>query len=316
LEHLDRIDRRPLMFRSLLVPLDGSAQAAAALPLARTIAQATGGSITLLRVPLSHAVSDCQQATSYLEAAAEELRHANLSVHTFCRPGEPAREILAVARSQANDLIVMCSRALGPRSITTLTSVARFVLANSPAPLLLVRPDGISTTHLRTLLVPVDGSPGGSIALGVATALAGPTGAKIVLLNVVVPVPAAAYAALPGMTLGGFIDPAWEQEALVSVRSYIDKIARHLRDAGLTAETHVAVGQVQTEIVRCADTVDADVVLMGTHALRWPGQANVGSVADGVLRCGRRPVLMVRREPPAGDTGPVFESASFAWSTS
>ena len=304
------------MFRSLLVPLDGSAQAAAALPLARTIAQATGGSITLLRVPVTHVEADCQQATSYLEATAEELRRANLSVHTICRAGEPAREILAVARSQANDLIVMCTRAPGPRSITTLTSVARFVVANSPSPLLLVRPDGICATRLRTLLVPVDGSPGGSIALGVATALAGPTGAKIVLLNVVVPVPAAAYAALPGMTLGGFVDPAWEQEALVSGRSYTDNIARHLHDARLTAEAHIAVGEVQAEIVRCADTVDADIVLMGTHALRWPGQANVGSVADGVLRCGRRPVLIVRREPPAGDNGPVSESASFAWSTS
>jgi hypothetical protein len=65
---------------------------------------------------------------------------------------------------------------------------------------------------------------------------------------------------------------------------------------------------------RCAEAVDADVVLMSTHALRWPGQANVGCVADGVLRCGRRPVLMVRREPPAGDNGPVSESAGFAWS--
>ena len=72
------------MFRSLLIPLDGSAQAAAALPMARTIAQATSGSITLLRVPVSHAVSDCQEANSYLEAAAEELRRANLSMAQAC----------------------------------------------------------------------------------------------------------------------------------------------------------------------------------------------------------------------------------------
>jgi len=85
------------MFRSLLVPLDGSPDAAAALPMARKIAQVTGGSITLLRVPLSHAAADCQKATNYLEAQAQELRRAGLTVHTVCRPGEPAREILAVA---------------------------------------------------------------------------------------------------------------------------------------------------------------------------------------------------------------------------
>src|SRR5207237_388580 len=193
------------------------------------------------------------------------------------------------------------THAPGPRSIAVLTSVARFVLANSPAPVVLVRTDGICSTLLQTLLVPVDGSPGGSIALGVATALAGANGARIVLVDVVVPVPVAAYAALPGMTLGGFVDPAWEQEALDSARHYVDNIAHHLHDGGLTAEGHVAVGEVQAAIVRCAEAVDADLVLMGTHALRWPGQANVGSVADGVLRYGGRPVLMIHREPPAGD---------------
>jgi nucleotide-binding universal stress UspA family protein len=199
--------------------------------------------------------------------------------------------------------------------MTSLTSIARFVLANSSAPVLLVRPDSICSTRLRTLVVPVDGSPGDSVALGVATALASATHAKIVLVDVVVPVPAAVYAALPTITLGGFIDPAWEQAALDAARSYVDNIADHLHERSITVEALVAVGEVQAEIVKSAEAVEADMVLMGTHTLRWPGQANVGSVADGVLRRGRRPVLMVRREPPPGDTQPVVQALSFARTT-
>src|SRR5262249_15567482 len=138
-------------------------------------------------------------------------------------------------------------RAPGPGSMTILTSVARWVLANSPAPVLLLRPGGRPATPLGSLLVPVDCPPGGTIARGAATALGRATGAKIVLVEVVVPVPGSAYGVLPGMTLGGFIDPAWDQEALKSARSYVDNLARHVRETGLTVECRVALGDVATE---------------------------------------------------------------------
>ena len=38
------------MFRTIVVPLDGTAESNAALPVARTLARATGSSVTLLRV--------------------------------------------------------------------------------------------------------------------------------------------------------------------------------------------------------------------------------------------------------------------------
>ena len=41
--------------------------------------------------------------------------------------------------------------------------------------------------------------------------------------------------------------------------------------------------------------------IMSTHAVVWPLQAYLGSVADTVLHDGR-PVLLIRREAPVGDT--------------
>ena len=67
----------------------------------------------------------------------------------------------------------------------------------------------------------------------------------------------------------------------------------------------MATGHVPSEIVACAEETDADLVVMSTHALVWPTQAYIGSVANTVLRTGRRPVLLVRREPVPGDVSDV-----------
>jgi nucleotide-binding universal stress UspA family protein len=196
----------------------------------------------------------------------------------------------------------MASHAYGSHSIAALASVSRRVLASSPAPVLLVRPGGVRTTRIRTLLVPVDGSPGGSLALGVALAMTRVTGARIVLLDVVVPLAATEFGDLQGMTHGGFVDPNWEQLAHTTARAYVDGLAEQLARKGVNVEPRLATGEVVAEIERCAAEIDADLVVMSTHSVVWPLQAYLGSVADAVLRDGRRPVLLIRREAPVGDT--------------
>ena len=160
----------------------------------------------------------------------------HLSVHTSVRVGEAATEIVAYATIHANDLIVMATRALGPRSMMALTSVAQELVAHSPCPVLVTRQEDNQPEHMRTLLVPIDGSPGGSLALAAASALARPAHGRIVLLDVVVPVPAEAVAALPGMTVGGFVDPAWEDLARTSAHDYVESIARRLQASGIETE--------------------------------------------------------------------------------
>jgi nucleotide-binding universal stress UspA family protein len=122
---------------------------------------------------------------------------------------------------------------------------------------------------------------------------------RIVVLQVVVPVPPDAIEALPGVTVGGYIDPLWEDLSVASARQYVDGLAGSLAAAGVECEAYVATGEISAEIARCAERVDADLVVMSTHALSWPDRAYVDSVADRVLTEGKRPVLLVRREPPA-----------------
>jgi nucleotide-binding universal stress UspA family protein len=69
------------------------------------------------------------------------------------------------------------------------------------------------------------------------------------------------------------------------------------------------MGMAADTINATAADVDADVVVMSTHAYTGPLRAVVGSVADAVLRTAGRPVLLVRRpravlETPASDREP------------
>jgi nucleotide-binding universal stress UspA family protein len=301
------------MFHSILVPLDGSAYSAAALPVARTVAAATGSAIQLLRVVTKGSQTENNQAASYLEPIGQELRTTSLRVDATVEQGDPATEIVKFARDRDVDLIVMATHAHGSRSILALTSVARQVLAESPAPILMVHPGGRGAHHIQKLLVPVDGSPGGSLALAAAAWLCRRTGASMVLLDVVVPVPIDAFAAMPALSLGAYVDPAWEDQARSAARIYVDSLARLLTETGLVCEARVATGDVASEIIRSADEVDADLVVMSTHSIAWPGQAYLGSVADSVVAHSGRPVLLLRRERPAGEsamasaTGPASQ---------
>jgi nucleotide-binding universal stress UspA family protein len=293
------------VFHSILVPLDGSAEAAAALPVARTLGSITGSTIHLLRISPRDSAIEATQAALYLDLRAQELSEAGLSVDRIVVIGEPASEIVKLARAREVDLIVMATHARGSQSIAALTSVARRVLSESPSPVLLVGPGGSDVQRIQKVLVPVDGSPGGSLALAAGIWLCRRTGASIVLLDVVVPVPVDPFAALPALSLGAYVDPEWEELARVAARGYVDSVVRRLTDVGVVAEARVATGQVATEIIRCANVVEADLVVMSTHSIAWPGQAYLGSVADGVVAGSSRPVLLLRREQPAGESAVV-----------
>ena len=279
------------MFRLLLVPLDGTAESEAALPVARAIAEATGGSIALLQAPV-HATNTCAAAAVYLESVAQRIRlSSDLKVETIVRPGEAAREILAEAAARNTDLIVMCTHQSGPRSILALTSAGRWVLGHSSVPVVLVTPEVQPTHQLHSLCVPVDGTPGASIALGIAAALAQTTGAVITLIQAIVPAPVTQ--SLPF----GTIDPTWDAEAVGAARQYGERMAQLLRESGLEAQSRVGMGDVSEQVAACADGVAADLIIMSTHATHWPSDATPSSVAEAVLHSARRPVLLVRREP-------------------
>jgi nucleotide-binding universal stress UspA family protein len=282
------------VFAKLLVPLDGTPESAAALPLAHALGKATGAAITLVTVV--HGDGPTEPARRYLGAVAAELAAADSHrVETAVRRGEAAFELLAEARAAGADLIVMATHGRGGPARAILGSVAQDVLAASRVPVALVRPGGRRVSQLGALLVPIDGTPGATLALGTAVGLARASGARLVLLRVTWPMPPHLEEVFPEGTLGTYVDPAWIEEEHAAAEQYVARLAERLRSGGLGAEGRCVAGRPGETIVQTAADVGADLIVMSTHALTGPERALLGSVADEVVRAADRPVVLVRR---------------------
>ena len=151
------------MFSTILVPLDGSDTAAAAVPVAREIAQRFGARLRLVQMIDTRAatlalganaatggVTDpaaitgevavhADVAKAYLSATAEQLADAGLTADYEVRDGAAGQGIIAAARAANAELIVMCSHGHGGLGRMVFGSVTDHVVRHSPTPVLVVR---------------------------------------------------------------------------------------------------------------------------------------------------------------------------------
>jgi nucleotide-binding universal stress UspA family protein len=148
------------LFRSILVAVDGSRAATAALTEAIDLARAEGARLTLISVastprwqvaggpyyvPLPGEGELERQAWETLERA-EALVPEDVPVSTAVRHGRVAEEILKRVETGEHDLVVMGSRGLGRAGSLLLGSVSRAVLAGSPVPVMIARAGAAPTT--------------------------------------------------------------------------------------------------------------------------------------------------------------------------
>lgn len=145
---------RPVALRRLVVPLDGSPLAEAALPLATELAAATGAQLVLVRVepwltvgsapygtvPEFTKMEDdaAAAATDYLAGVRDRLP-ADLAVQTAVLRGRAATSLVDFALYEQADLTVMTTQGRGGLRRLVLGSVADHVV-RAGVPAVLVRP--------------------------------------------------------------------------------------------------------------------------------------------------------------------------------
>lgn len=137
------------VYKTILVPLDGSEVATAVLDQVAALARTHEAHLLLLTVgtpvptafahPGNTPAVTTFEAEAYLERLQEGLQAQGLQVSTLTRIGEAAGEILEAARHYAVDLIVINSRGGGGAPSPFLGSVADKVASASPVPVLILR---------------------------------------------------------------------------------------------------------------------------------------------------------------------------------
>jgi nucleotide-binding universal stress UspA family protein len=288
------------MFTRLIVPLDGTVESNVAVTQACVIARLTGASMTLLRVYSGS--SPTPETIEFMHAAAGQCGDLSGEIEVAALGGgDPAGVILDQVEERRADLVVMRTRGRGGLTRAVLGSVAEGVVKRSPRPVLLIPPQAEATLSIRTILVPVDSSPGSVVALGAARELALATHAQLRLVQIVVPTPMYLSHAFAGHG-PIYIDPAWDEDAQRGAEAYVESLSRHLSGEGLQTEGKVLVrDSVSDAIGAYATEQDADLIVMSTEAHTGVARAVLGSVTDGVVRTATRPVLVLRNtsEPTA-----------------
>jgi nucleotide-binding universal stress UspA family protein len=146
------------------------------------------------------------------------------------------------------------------------------------------------TRGYRTIVAPVDFSPGSESALGeLEHLLARDARARLHLVHVVEPI-----AADMGIPPALWTDVTAQLEA--AARQQIETVAARLGKRlgrGVRVETHVLRDMPHDAICRLADKLAADLIVIGTHGRTGLKRVLLGSVAERVVRHAGRPVLAV-----------------------
>lgn len=298
------------MFRSILVPLDGSDYSAEALPLAETLLRLNYGRLELVmvHVPIpvwytpEGGVGDMtafeelakERELEYLHRTAKRLSQAGLSVNSTLLVGEVSEAIVRFVKERGIDLVVMTTHARKGIPRLWLGSVADRLIRSLHIPVLVNHPahTGMTPPTLRRILVPLDGSRLAESVLEQAKTIARLAGAELLLVTVVEPI----SASLPPMQYPTEIplETIGKREELG--RNYLHKMEAQLEAEGFRVQARVVVGRkVSRQIIAVAREEHCDMIVIATHGLGGFDRLVLGSVADQVVRGSSQiPFLVLR----------------------
>ncbi len=287
---------------SILVATDFSATADHALDFARRLAGVFGAEIHLVHVRI---LLEGRQQSQELQRELERLdeqhdrqteevlaRHADrtgVGVHTHLVRGLSVSESLMEAVLDLEcDLVVMGTHGRRGLRHLLLGSVAEEIVRSSVVPVVTVRES--ADTEARSagsILVSHDFSQRSEAAVAVAREWALALGAEVHLLHVVEPVVYPEFYAVDVMP-----DEVLHRIEERSVEAMKAAAAVQLKGVAHTLE--VVTGRAVDAILDAADPARFDLVIMGTRGLSGLQHLLLGSVAEGVVRRSRIPVLTVR----------------------
>ena len=300
-----------MLFSKVLVALDGSLTAEAALGFLGTIlAAGPQDEVVLATVVESTSDENIDSARAYLERTCNEferawpgpagsapLCHVQAVGVELSEPGRPpskrriASTIIDLATRADADLIVLTSNGWSGTDRWLLGSVAERVVQSALTSVLLVRADDrrvAGSAGVNSILVPLDGSDAAERALPYASAIAARSSApEATLVHVRLPKEGAASRIMrPTYDFRPF--PKGDEGR------YLAEVAQGLATETMRVETALRDGDPGPQINEEARESGAQLIVMASHGRTAARARPYGKVADDVLHAAPVPVLMVR----------------------
>ena len=150
---------------------------------------------------------------------------------------------------------------------------------------------------MKKVLIALDYNPTAQKVAEAGFSLAKAMNAEVSLLHVISdPVYYSSTEYSPIMGFDGFMDMAqWQPDNVDSLRKasqlFLDKSKQHLGDK--TIQTLLGEGDFAESILKAAKDMHADIIVMGTHSMKWLENIVMGSVTEKVLKHSSIPLFIV-----------------------
>jgi nucleotide-binding universal stress UspA family protein len=225
-----------------------------------------------------------------VQRAQEDLDQAlgpeleGIAVTRVLLRGDPAHEIVKMARDRNVDLIMMSTHGYGPFYRFLLGSVTAKVLHEIQCPVWSgahLEEAPVREFSIRRVLCSVELNGHSRHTVSLAAEMAASVNATLTLVHITGSVEI--YG--PG---GSHVDPGWK-EKLVGFAA--EEIVKLQQDAGTKAEVIIYSGNVPELLNRAAEQTEADVLVIG----HIPGRSHLGDNGNGygIIRASQIPVLSV-----------------------
>jgi nucleotide-binding universal stress UspA family protein len=290
------------MFRSILVPVDGSIMAEQAAMPAAEIAKRLGARLSLAVVhpwgpmedaPVAGTAYDREvrwQEVRYLERLRDRVAGA-FGIEAACRvlEGDQATALASFAEEVGADLAVTSTRGRGVLLRTCQGDLALRLAHALACPTLFLKPRGrdqvvVPPTGFRRVLVALDGSRLAEASLEPVLALTDHSQRHVMLAQVVSP-------------LGTGL-PARRREAL----AYLLRVAERLQERDVKVDVRVLPRvDPARAVLDYARRVQADLVALATRERGATRRIALGSMADAVVHRGFVPTLVCHSPAKLGE---------------
>ncbi len=300
------------MATTILVPLDGSALAAQALPYAEVLARATGSTLTLAESVTASAQAGetlaaaeervCQEAQERLNANGTPINLRGLAVRTEVAIMDPATFLSNLSHDLQASFIVMATHGRSGPSRWVMGSVAEQTLRRAHVPTLLLTPRALAAGDpgrlRRPMIVATDGSNMSQRIFAVVKQLAHQLAIPLTLVQAIDPM--TLYGAMG--TMGDMPYAAYSPELLSDwadgAQKELDALATTWRNEGLSVQVQVSIGQPLATIENAITSQGAGWVALASHGRGGLGGLVLGSTSLAVLRDVAVPVLISTGSAP------------------
>lgn len=232
-----------------------------------------------------------------LERALATADAARVRISTRLILDSPVAALTRTASECASDLIVMGAQGRTGLAHFFLGSTTEGVLQHCATPVMTVRAAtseqrGVDT--LSRILVAVDDSDPADAAIELALSLGDNESARLIFCTVI-----ATSDLLDKAATFGYDARPMLRSLHAAGRDLLSPPLDRARRLGIHADTMVVEGDAAAEIVKAAISMNADLIVMGSHGRRGLQHLFIGSVAERIVRTSFVPVIVVRDTKPA-----------------